>query len=218
MHSRKYIYIFIIMFYCVISGVFSEASVSKYKELGNCVDYEHKALELANKLIDKLKSNTRFTVEDERNFFGGTDNPYSYTSVFYQKYGYLRYETSNNNMKDIILKPLPKYSFFGETLRLYKNLFFEKGTIPILLIGKSYCANAENKLQGFNDEYLYMYIQPKPYNSNIVRLCYSKKHGFFVEDIHINGKNIFLYLNLTQSEDDAHLNSQFMDMMHEYIK
>ena len=56
MHSRKYIYIFIIMFYCVISGVFSEASVSKYKELGNCVDYEHKALELANKLIDKLKS------------------------------------------------------------------------------------------------------------------------------------------------------------------
>lgn len=206
------------MFYYVVSGVISEASVSKYKELGNCTDYEYKALELANKLIDKLKSNTRFTVEDERNFFGGTGNPYSYTSAFYQKYGYVRYETSNNNMKDIILKPLPKYSFFGETLRLYKNLFFEKGTIPILLIGKSYYTNSENKLQGFNDEYLYMYIQAKPCNSNIVRLCYSKKHGFFIEDIHINGKNIFLYLNLTQSEDDAHLNPQFMDMMHEYIK
>ena len=218
MNSRKYIYIFIIIFYCVISGVFSEASVSKYKELGNCADYEHKALELANKLIDKLKSNTRFTVEDERSFFGGTGNPYSYTSVFYQKYGYLRYETSNNNMKDIILKPLPKYSFFGETLRLYKNLFFEKGTIPVISLGKSYYTNFENKLQNFNDEYLYVYIQPKPDNSNIVRLCYSRKHGFFIEDICINGKNIFLYLDLTQGNDDTHLNPQFMDMMHEYIK
>ena len=217
MHSRKYICIFIIIFYYTASGVISEASVSKYKELENCADYEYKALELANKLIDKLKSNTRFTITDERNFFGGTSNPYSYTSIFYQKFGYIRYVTSNNNMEDIILKPLPKYSFFGEILRLYRNLFF-KEAIPLLSIGKSYYSNTENKLQSFNDEYIYVYIQPKPSNSDIVRLCYSKKHGFFIEDIYINGKNIFLYLNLTQSDDDTHVNSQFMDMMHEYIK
>lgn len=217
MFSRKYIYMSIIMFCYAISGVISEASVSKYKELGNCADYEYKALELANKLIDKLKSNTRFTITDERNFFGGTSNPYSYTSSFYQKFGYIRYVTSNNNMEDIILKPLPKYSFFGETLRLYRNLFFKEEAIPLLSIGKSYYSNTENKLQCFNDEYIYVYIQPKPSNSDIIRLCYSKKHGFFVEDIYINGKNIFLYLGLTQN-DDIHVNLQFMDMMHEYIK
>ena len=73
-------------------------------------------------------------------------------------------------------------------------------------------------MQSFDDEYIYVYIQPKPNNSNIVRLCYSKKHGFFIEDIYINGRNIFMYLNLTQNEDDTNLNPQFMDMMHEYIK
>lgn len=218
MFSCKYIYIFIIIFYYATSGVISEASVPKYKELGNCADYEYKALELANRLIDKLKSNTRFTIEDERNFFGGTANPYSYTSAFYQKFGYVRYVASNNNMKDIILKPLPKYSFFGETLRLYKNFFFNEGTIPVLSLGKTYYTNTENKLQSFDDEYIYVYIQSKPNNSNIVRLCYSKKHGFFIEDIYINGRNIFMYLNLTQNEDDTNLNPQFMDMMHEYIK
>lgn len=214
----KHICIFIIILCCTFESTISEVRVSQHKEIGNCVEYEHKALELASRLIDKLKSNTRFTIEDERKFFGGTANPYSFTSAFYQKFGYVRYTTSNYNMRDIILKPLPKYSFFGETLRLYKNLFFNEGIIPVLSVGKSYYTNTDNKLQCFDNEYIYVYIQPKPDNSHIVRLSYSKKHGFFIEDICINGKNIFLYLNLMQKNDDIHLNSQFLDMMHEYIK
>lgn len=218
MFSYKYSCIFIIILYSVFKGVISEASISQYKEFDSCTDYEYRALELASMLIDKLKSNTRFTIEDERKFFGGTANPYSFTSAFYQRFGYVRYLTSNNNMMDIILKPLPKYSFFGETLRLYKNLFFKEGIIPVLSVGKSYYTNTENKLQCFNSEYIYVYIQPNTNNSHIVRLCYSKKHGFFIEDISINGKNIFSYLNLMQKDGSIHLNSQFLDIMHEYIK
>ena len=213
---HKYIHLLIVC--CIFGYSISEANVSQYSEIDNYVDYEHKALELAKDLIGKLKSNTRFTIEDERKFFGGTSNPYSFTSYFYRKFGYVRYETSNYIMREIILKPLPKYSFFGETLRLYRNLFFKEEVLPVLSVGKSYCTDSDNELRRFGSEYIYVYIQPEPDNSHIIRLCYSKKHGFFIEDVDINGKNIFLYLNLMQRKDDIHLNSQFLDMMHEYIK
>lgn len=62
-----------------------------------------------------------------------------------------------------------------------------------------------------------MYIFSRSQAIRILLDYVIQKTWIFIEDIYINGKNIFLYLGLTQN-DDIHVNLQFMDMMHEYIK
>lgn len=58
------------------------ADTPELKAAENRTDFKFKALELSNELIDTLKSDTKFTIDDERKFFGGVSNTYSFTSIF----------------------------------------------------------------------------------------------------------------------------------------
>ncbi len=136
---------------------------------------------------------------------------------FYQKFAHIRYEATDNRMKAVMLKPLPKSSFIGQTLRLYRNLFFEEGNSPMLTVGDSYYANSQNNLTPLFPEYIYVYIQPKPNDSHLIRLCHSIRHGFFGK--HTNKrKNILTYLNITSKHDKSRLSDQFLELMHNRVK
>ena len=213
----KYAHIFFAILYVLVGNEPCIADTPELKAAENRTDFKFKALELSNELIDKLKSDTKFTIDDERKFFGGVSNIYSFTSIFYQKFAYIRYEATDNCMKAVMLKPLPKSSFIGQTLRLYRNLFFEEGNSPMLTVGDSYYANSQNNLTPLFPEYIYVYIQPKPNDSHLIRLCHSIRHGFFGK--HTNKrKNILTYLNITSKHDKSRLSDQFLELMHNSVK
>lgn len=81
---------------------------------------EEDALKLFWELILKLKENTPFTLQDDEYFFGKLPN-YNPTALFYEKFGYIDFSKSMQLGEAVILKPLPKLSFYGELLRMYRN-------------------------------------------------------------------------------------------------
>ena len=65
----KYAHIFFAILYVLVGNEPCIADTPELKAAENRTDFKFKALELSNELIDKLKSDTKFTIDDERKFF-----------------------------------------------------------------------------------------------------------------------------------------------------
>ncbi len=75
-------------------------------------------IRLARELLEKLKADTPFTLEEERHFFGGPTD-LNEPNLIYLQLGYVSPQKK-------LLKPLPKYSYFGELLRMNRDLFLNE--------------------------------------------------------------------------------------------
>ena len=84
---------------------------------------EH-AIKLFSEMIAKLESNSKFTIEDDVKFFGEIPN-FNPTTQFYISKGYI--SPSEELSKDSIQfkRKLPKYSFYGELLRINSPKFIK---------------------------------------------------------------------------------------------
>lgn len=99
---------------------------------------EH-AIKLFSEMIAKLESNSKFTIEDDVKFFGEIPN-FNPTTQFYISKGYI--SLSEELSKDSIQfkRKLPKYSFYGELLRINSPKFIKKHPAEIILcFGVIFC-------------------------------------------------------------------------------
>lgn len=180
---------------------------------------ETKALNLAIELIEKLSANTTFSRKDGEKFFGDIENFYGHTVSFYYENNYVDIKTENKDgpAKVILKKDLPSLSFFGEILRIYRNIFIEEGSNPIFSVEKEYYVSSGKTIEYFNRDMVVISIRPNVNAPTQISLLYSIRHGFFLEDITINGIPLFVYLKLAGANNPNKISPEFLDLMKTHI-
>ena len=146
--------------------------------------------ELLSELIQKLSDNTPFTLDDEKYFFGNFDT----LNMPLYIYNQLDYVAGDGKL----LKELPKYSFYGELLRINRNLFSNEGFNLSYLASKRY-AYHKNK-RSFEDVnhwitvmagYTEKKMNPIDYeDEKIISMTYNGISKSLIAPIRINGKSI----------------------------
>lgn len=180
---------------------------------------ETKALHLAIELIEKLSSNTPFSREDGQKFFGDIGNFYGHTLSFYDKNGFvdIKTESKDGPAKVIVKKDLPSLSFFGEILRLYRNIFIEEGSKPIFSVESRYYISSNNTITYFNEDMVSILIRPDVNTPTQISLLYSVSHGYFLENISVNEIPLFVYLKLANADRPNKISEGFLDLMRTHI-
>lgn len=180
---------------------------------------ESKALNLAIELIEKLAANTPFSREDGQKFFGDIGNFYGHTLSFYYKNGFVDIKAENKNgpAKVIVKKDLPSLSFFGEILRIYRNIFIKEASKPIFSVENRYYINSNNTITYFNEDIVSILIRPDVNKSTQISLLYSVRHGYFLENIFVNEIPLFVYLKLANADRPSKISEGFLNLMKAYI-
>ena len=212
---KKILYITVSFVYFVLICHSSDNAVS----IPKLNQSETKALHLAIELIEKLSANTPFSREDGQKFFGDTENFYGYTLSFYYKNNYVDIKAQNKNgpVKVIIKKDLPSLSFFGEILRIYRNIFIEEGSKPIFSVENKYYISNDDTITYFNGDMITISIRPNLNTPTQISLLYSIRHGFFLEDIAVNGVPLFVYLKLANADSPSKISEGFLNLMKTHI-
>lgn len=180
---------------------------------------ETKALNLAIELIEKLSANTPFSREEGQKFFGDTGNFYGHTLSFYDKNGFvdIKTESKDGPAKVIIKKDLPSLSFFGEILRIYRNIFIEEDSKPIFSVENRYYINSNNTITYFNEDMIPILIRPDVNKSTQISLLYSVRHGYFLENISVNEIPLFVYLKVANADRPNKISEGFLNLMKIHI-
>lgn len=212
---RKKLFVIISFAYFALMCYSSDNAVSIPKLNQN----ETRALNLAIELIEKLSANTPFSRADGQKFFGDTENFYGHTLSFYDKNGFvdIKTESKDGPAKVIIKKDLPSLSFFGEILRIYRNIFIEEGSKPIFSVENRYYISSNNTITYFNEDMVSILIRPDVNTSTQISLLYSVRHGYFLENISVNEVPLFVYLKLANADRPNKISEGFLNLMKAHI-
>ena len=209
------------IYYIAISLVFffsigyTSNNTTLISPLNEC---ETKALNLAIELLEKLSENTPFSRVDGQKFFGDIENFYGYTLSFYKKNNFVSIKSEKSKSVEIIpIKKLPSLSFFGETLRMYRNIFISESSSAIFSVERQYYLNREKKITCFDKDIVVISIKPDVNTPIRISLIYSIPHGFFLEDVYINGVPLFVYTKLAPTENPMQVSSEFLDLMKKHL-
>ena len=180
---------------------------------------ETKALNLAIELIEKLSANTPFSREEGKKFFGDTGNFYGHTLSFYCMNGLvdIKTESKNGPAEVVIKKDLPSLSFFGEILRIYRNIFIDEDSKPLFSVENKYYVNNNNAITYFGEEMVSILIRPNLNKSTQISLLYSVKHGYFFFFFSVNEIPLFVYLKLASADKPNKISEGFLNLMKTYI-
>ena len=175
---------------------------------------EKKALNLAAELFAKLAADTPFSRTDGQKFFGDIKNFYGYTMSFYKKNNFVSVKSDKGKSVEVIpIKELPSLSFFGETLRMYRNIFIGTSFTPVFSVERQFYLNKEKVITYFDEDTVTVAIKPSINSATRISLLYSIRHGFFLEDIDVNGVPLFVYLKLANPETPTRISAKFLELM-----
>ena len=184
------------IFFCAVLGwnLVTGAESSSYDQA--CRD----AVSLVHGLIEKLQSDTPFTAEEERRFFGDPVHMGDHNLIYCQM-GYL-------SEYGKWLKSPPKYSPLGELLRLNRGLFLSGvDSRPSYVAGAGMRVNpiagvkeketGNNKISVMTPHYIYVFVIYQRAKgefsfSNEKLLCFRYNAGTrsLFGDISVDGKSI----------------------------
>lgn len=208
MKKASYVIISFLCFSCL--GYSSE----KEAVFPSLSESEKKALNLAAELFVKLAANTPFSRADGQKFFGDIKNFYGYTMSFYKKNNFVSVKSDKGKSVEVIpIKELPSLSFFGETLRMYRNIFIGTSFTPLFSVERQFYLNKEKVITYVDEDTVTVAIKPSINSATRISLLYSIRHGFFLEDIDVNGIPLFVYLKLASPETPTRISAKFLDLM-----
>ena len=161
-------FVFLIIIICTTHVGFSKENILN----------EHKAIKLVFALLEKLEKDTIFTSEDDLYFFGNT--PYNPSSQFLIQLGYL-----NGNGE--ILKKLPPYSFYGELLRLNRELLIENFKYKLFYASTSYFINKKREIESNNMGFYLVCVET---DKSFITVVYDSNLNILLPPIKVNGKDI----------------------------
>lgn len=211
---KKILYIFV-SFLCFFCWGYSSEKVTGTSSLN---ESEVKALNLATELFVKLAANTPFSRADGQKFFGDIKNFYGYTMSFYKKNNFVSIKNDKGKSIEVItIKELPLLSFFGETLRMHRNIFIEANSTPVFSVERQFYLNKEKVITYFDKDTVAVAIKPSINSATRISLLYSIHHGFFLEDIDVNGIPLFVYLKLANPESPTRISAEFLDLMKKHL-
>lgn len=212
MKKASYVIISFLCFSCL--GYSSE----KEAVFPSLSESEKKALNLAAELFAKLAADTPFSRTDGQKFFGDIKNFYGYTMSFYKKNNFVSIKSDKGKSVEVIpIKELPLLSFFGETLRMYRNVFIKTNSTPVFSVERQFYLNKKKAITFFDKYTVVVAIKPSINSSTRISLLYSIRHGFFLEDIDVNGIPLFVYLKLASPETPTRVSAEFLEVMKKYL-
>lgn len=212
MKKTSYVIISFLCFSCL--GYSSE----KEAVFPSLSESEKKALNLAAELFAKLAADTPFSRTDGQKFFGDIKNFYGYTMSFYKKNNFVSIKSDKGKSVEVIpIKELPLLSFFGETLRMYRNVFIKTNSTPVFSVERQFYLNKKKAITYFDKDIVSVAIKPSINSSTRISLLYSIRHGFFLEDIDVNGIPLFVYLKLASPETPTRVSAEFLEVMKKYL-
>lgn len=211
---KKILYIFV-SFLCFFCWGYSSEKVIGTSSLN---ESEVKALNLATELFTKLSADTPFSRADGQKFFGDIKNFYGYTVSFYKRNNLVSIKCDKDKPVELIpIKELPSLSFFGETLRMYRNIFIGTSFTPLFSVERQFYLNKEKVITYFDEDTVTVAIKPSINSATRISLLYSIRHGFFLEDIDVNGIPLFVYLKLASPETPTRISAEFLDLMKKHL-
>lgn len=211
---KKILYVFVCFLWVSYLGYSSE----KVTGTSSLNESETKALNLATELFTKLSEDTPFSRADGQKFFGDIKNFYGYTMSFYKKNNFISVKSDKGKSVEVIpIKELPSLSFFGETLRMYRNIFIGTSFTPVFSVERQFYLNKEKVITYFDEDTVTVAIKPSINSATRISLLYSIRHGFFLEDIDVNGIPLFVYLKLATPETPTRISAEFLDLMKKHL-
>lgn len=171
---------------------------------------EH-AIKLFSEMIAKLESNSKFTIKDDVNFFGDVPN-FNPTTQFYINKGYI--EISDVLSKESITykKELPKYSFYGELLRINSRKFIENVPPKLFYVSESYSVDGDNVVS--SDFILTVFMTT---NGRVFYMNYDVNKKILLAPLYINGTSLLYRLGISQKPFQDIIKTNYENEMENYL-
>lgn len=171
---------------------------------------EH-AIKLFSEMIAKLESNSKFTIKDDVKFFGDVPN-FNPTTQFYINKGYI--EISDVLSKESITykKELPKYSFYGELLRINSRKFIENVPPKLFYVSESYSVDGDNVVS--SDFILTVFMTT---NGRVFYMNYDVNKKILLAPLYINGTSLLYRLGISQKPFQDIIETNYENEMENYL-
>lgn len=169
---------------------------------------EH-AIKLFSEMIAKLESNSKFTIKDDVKFFGDVPN-FNPTTQFYINKG----EISDVLSKESITykKELPKYSFYGELLRINSRKFIENVPPKLFYVSESYSVDGDNVV--CSDFILTVFMTT---NGRVFYMNYDVNKKILLAPLYINGTSLLYRLGISQKSFQDIIKTNYENEMENYL-
>lgn len=204
---------FFILLFSLLVSVLSLSGQNPYQD----------GLSLSSEFIEKLRANTPFTVEEGERFFGPVGIP-TLNVFLLQELGYL------DNYGQLI-KPLPKYSPFGELLRLNRHLFIEEkiNHTSFYASNKWFRMTADGSFVNDDKNTVFIFIEMRLRRNDIdnsdqklISLDYNSEHKFFFFwDVTVNGKIVLPELGFYAMIDTyakVHIKKDILENLKKHLR
>ena len=171
---------------------------------------EH-AIKLFSEMIAKLESNSKFTIEDDVKFFGEIPN-FNPTTQFYISKGYI--SLSEELAKDSIQfkRKLPKYSFYGELLRINSPKFIKNTPPKLFYVAESYSAHG-----GCTDSIDFILTVFMSTNGKVFYMNYDANKKILLAPLYINGTSILYELGISKKPFQDSISESYEAEMEGYL-
>lgn len=171
---------------------------------------EH-AIKLFSEMIAKLESNSKFTIEDDVKFFGEIPN-FNPTTQFYISKGYI--SLSEELAKDSIQfkRKLPKYSFYGELLRINSPKFIKNTPPKLFYVSESY--SAHGSCTDSIDFILTVFMST---NGKVFYMNYDANKKILLAPLYINGTSILYELGISKKPFQDSISESYEAEMEGYL-
>lgn len=171
---------------------------------------EH-AIKLFSEMIAKLESNSKFTIEDDVKFFGEIPN-FNPTTQFYINKGYISRPEELSKDSIQFKRKLPKYSFYGELLRINSPKFIKNTPPKLFYASESYSAHG-----GCTDSIDFILTVFMSTNGKVFYMNYDANKKILLAPLYINGTSILYELGISKKPFQDSISESYEAEMEGYL-
>ena len=171
---------------------------------------EH-AIKLFSEMIAKLESNSKFTIEDDVKFFGEIPN-FNPTTQFYINKGYISRPDELSKDSIQFKRKLPKYSFYGELLRINSPKFIKNTPPKLFYVSESYSAHG-----GCTDSIDFILTVFMSTNGKVFYMNYDANKKILLAPLYINGTSILYELGISKKPFQDSIEESYEAEMEDYL-
>lgn len=169
------------------------------------------AIKLFSEMIAKLESNSKFTIEDDVKFFGEIPNP-NPTTQFYINKGYISLSEELSKDSIAIKRKLPKYSFYGELLRINSPKFIKNTPPKLFYVSESYSVHG-----GRTDSIDFILTVFMSTNGKVFHMNYDVNKKILLAPLYINGTSILYELGISKKPFQDSIAESYEAEMEDYL-
>lgn len=171
---------------------------------------EH-AIKLFSEMIAKLESNSKFTIEDDVKFFGEIPN-FNPTTQFYINKGYISRPEELSKDSIQFKRKRPKYSFYGELLRINSPKFIKNTPPKLFYVSESYSVHG-----GCTDSIDVILTVFMSTNGKVFHMNYDVNKKILLAPLYINGTSILYELGISKKPFQDSIAESYEAEMEDYL-